>query len=259
MDGGVALLGGLAVVTLLGLRRRRRRRTRRPVPTMEQARARIAEMTAVGMTSQEIADGFNAERIPTLFGRGTWHPASVDLATRLSTGPSGSRPRSPHPSFEESGTFLPLSPVGLREPNPNLEPEPSPSHPSRRDRPAPGPSLRCHGVRDRLVPRGGPRRLRAATDGRARRPLGAVPLDVLRVGRGRRSAGEPARRPARSRSPEGEAGSRGMAPGGPRRALVQSPRRATRQGAGPRHGGWEWWLSCGRTRRRKPACQVARR
>ena len=126
----LALLGGLAAVTLLGLRRRRRRRTRRPVPTMEQARARIAEMTAVGMTSQEIADRFNAERIPTLFGRGTWRPTSVDLAARLSLGPSEARPRSPHPSFEEAGTFLPLSPVGLQDPDPEPEPEPEPPQPA---------------------------------------------------------------------------------------------------------------------------------
>ncbi len=113
----LALLGGLAVVTLLGLLALRRRRARRPVPTMEQARARIAEMAAEGMTSQEIADRFNAERIPALFGRGTWRAGSVDLATRL------------FPGSPEAGTFVPLSPVRVaeREPTPTPTPAPAPA------------------------------------------------------------------------------------------------------------------------------------
>jgi hypothetical protein len=124
----LALLGGLAAVTLLGLlaRRRRRRRARRPVPTMEQVRARIAEMTAAGMTSQEIADRFNAERIPALFGRGTWRPASVEFVTRLFPESPGAGPRRRHRSFEEAGTFVPLSPLGLDDPEPESEPESEP-------------------------------------------------------------------------------------------------------------------------------------
>ena len=45
---------------------------------------------------------------------------------------------------------------------------------------------------------------------------GAAPLDIVRMGRGPRSAREPARRPTRPRSPPGEARARGMAAGGPR-------------------------------------------
>jgi len=93
---------------------------------MEQVRARIAEMTAAGMTPQEIAHRFNAERIPPVFGHGMWRPASVDFATRLYPRPPGAGPRRGHRSLEEAGTFVPLSPVGLDEPEPEPEPEPDP-------------------------------------------------------------------------------------------------------------------------------------